>query len=98
MRRIICKIKAFKTGTKHLLVGALLLLFGFINALPENLFEKPTSFILEDSDGNLLSAAIAEDGQWRFPYNKNVPAKFIQCITPFEDRRFFYHPGIDPLA
>src|SRR6185369_10608943 len=51
-----------------------------------------------DKDGNLLNATIASDGQWRFPYNKNVPQKFIDCITTFEDKRFFKHPGVDPVA
>jgi len=27
-----------------------------------------------------------------------VPEKFVQCITTFEDKRFFYHPGVDPIA
>ena len=54
--------------------------------------------MLEDENGNLLSASIADDGQWRFPYNSHVSEKFIHCITTFEDKRFFYHPGIDPLA
>ncbi|HEX8460298.1 MAG TPA: penicillin-binding protein 1C [Segetibacter sp.] len=88
----------YKTKTKIIwsLIAILLLLFTF--CLPKNLFQKPTSFVLEDYQGNLLSARIAEDGQWRFPYNQTVPDKFIKCITTFEDKRFFYHPGIDPIA
>ncbi len=66
--------------------------------LPNRLFKDPTSFVVEDADGNLLNASIASDGQWRFPYNKNVPQKFTDCITTFEDKRFFYHPGIDIIA
>lgn len=27
-----------------------------------------------------------------------MPDKFVQCITTFEDKRFFYHPGVDPVA
>lgn len=67
-------------------------------ALPKQLFNAPTSYIIEDKDGNLLNATIAADGQWRFPPNKNIPQKFIDCITVFEDKRFFYHPGVDPIA
>ena len=67
-------------------------------SLPKPLFNSPTSYVIEDNEGNLLSAIIAADGQWRFPHNKNVPQKFIDCITTFEDKRFFYHPGIDPVA
>ncbi len=65
---------------------------------PGRLFTAPTSYVIEDAEGNLLNASIATDGQWRFPYNKNVPQKFIDCITTFEDKRFFTHPGIDVIA
>jgi penicillin-binding protein 1C len=54
--------------------------------------------VITDKNGQLLNASIASDGQWRFPQNNKVPEKFIQCITTFEDKRFFYHPGVDPIA
>jgi len=41
---------------------------------------------------------IAEDGQWRFPPGKDLPKKFVDCIVTYEDKRFFYHPGVDPGA
>lgn len=66
--------------------------------LPNRLFNEPYSFVLEDSDGNLLGATIALDGQWRFPGNRMVPERFAVCITEFEDRRFYSHPGIDIRA
>lgn len=66
--------------------------------MPSTLFNTPTSYVITDKDGKLLNASIAADGQWRFPYDEDVPEKFTQCITTFEDKRFFYHPGIDPLA
>ncbi len=74
------------------------LLCWFWLSLPHTLFNVPTSYVIEDANGNLLNATIAADGQWRFPYNKNVPQKFIDCITTFEDKRFFKHPGVDPVA
>lgn len=76
----------------------MVLLTWFWFSLPTKLFHAPTSYVIEDKDGNLLNATIAADGQWRFPYNKKVPQKFIDCITTFEDRRFFKHPGVDPIA
>ena len=66
--------------------------------LPEPLFVKPTSFVVESRDGALLGAAIASDGQWRFPGTDSLPEKFRKCIVSFEDKRFFRHPGIDILA
>jgi penicillin-binding protein 1C len=76
----------------------LLLLLWFCFALPQRLFTSPTSYVVEASNGELLSAAIAKDGQWRFPAADTIPQKFIQCIVAFEDKRFFEHPGIDILA
>ena len=87
-----------RTQIKIKIVITLVLLTWFWLALPKQLFNAPTSYIIEDKDGNLLNATIAADGQWRFPPNKNVPQKFIDCITTFEDKRFFYHPGVDPFA
>ncbi len=76
----------------------LLLFIWFIFCLPSTLFNTPTCFVITDKNGILLNATVAADGQWRFPYNKDVPEKFVQCITTFEDKRFFYHPGVDPIA
>ena len=78
------------------MILSLLIWFWFL--LPQPLFRDPTSFVLTDNTGKLLNASIAGDGQWRFPENQHVPEKFVQCITTFEDKRFFYHPGIDPVA
>lgn len=74
----------------------LVVLFWF--CLPRHLFRSPTSFVVDDNQGQLLGASIASDGQWRFPYNANVPPKFKACIIAFEDKRFEHHPGFDALA
>jgi penicillin-binding protein 1C len=92
------KIKNLSNRSRIKLLVLLGLLVWFYASLPKKLFNTPTSYIIEDADGNLLNATIAADGQWRFPYNKNVPQKFIDCITTFEDKRFFNHPGVDPVA
>jgi len=76
----------------------LLLLLFFLFSLPAKLFKSPTSFVIEASNGNLLSASIASDGQWRFPVADSVPIKFKDCIIAFEDKRFYKHIGIDFLA
>ncbi len=80
--------------------SVVLLLLGiwYYFALPNPLFNQPTSMVLEDKHHHLLGAKIAKDGQWRFPHQVEIPDKFVQAITQFEDRRFFYHPGIDPIG
>jgi penicillin-binding protein 1C len=67
-------------------------------ALPEPLFLRPYSTVLEDERGELLSAAIARDGQWRFPKLDSVPHKFKEALICFEDKRFYHHPGVDVLS
>ena len=66
--------------------------------IPRQLFHSPTSYVIDDNRGQLLGASTAADGQWRFPYNGKVPAKFKACIIAFEDKRFEHHPGFDGLA
>lgn len=70
----------------------------FYVLLPHRLFNTPYSYVLTDREGQLLQARIAADGQWRFPPRTQVPEKFKQAIIAFEDKRFAYHPGIDPAA
>jgi penicillin-binding protein 1C len=79
------------------LLGSLLFLW-FLFSLPKQLFNDPYSTVLLGRDGNMLSARIAEDGQWRFPESKELPDKFVKAITNFEDAYFFYHPGINPVS
>ena len=92
------RISKLKRRTKIIAVAIIAVLVWFGFCLPDPLFQSPTSYVIEDAQGELLGATIAADGQWRFPYNENVPEKFRQCIISFEDSRFNYHPGIDPLA
>ncbi len=77
-------------------LAALLLAYAF--CLPRPLFDQPTCMVLEDHAGNLLGARIAADGQWRFPQADSIPEKFSKALVEFEDRRFWYHPGIDPAS
>lgn len=87
------------TKTRRVLMAsALVLVILFWFCLPRQLFNSPTAYIIDDDQGQLLGAAIAPDGQWRFPYDSIVPEKFKQCIITFEDKRFEHHPGVDFLA
>ena len=91
-------LKNVSTRSRILYFIGMGLMVWFWQSLPGKLFHDPTSYVIEDAEGNLLSASIAEDGQWRFPFSKHIPQKFIDCITTFEDKRFFKHPGVDPVA
>lgn len=79
--------------------AALVLLFLlWLFCLPRPLFQQPLSVVLEDRDGQLLGARIAKDGQWRFPESDSIPKKYAACVIAFEDKRFRWHPGVDPVS
>lgn len=75
-----------------------LLLIWFYFCLPQTLFDVPYSTVVVDRHGELLGARIASDGQWRFPPRHDVPEKIKVCLTEFEDRHFYRHWGVNPLA
>lgn len=77
---------------------ALVLVIFYAFCLPKRLFYKPYSTVAESREGELLSARIASDGQWRFPPQDSVPLKFKKCIIAFEDAHFYHHPGFNPFA
>lgn len=74
---------------------AVLIMLLWLFCLPRNLFSDiPYSTVVTASDGSLLGARVADDGQWRFPPCDSVPEKFAQALIEYEDRGFYDHHGI----
>ncbi len=59
---------------------------------------KNLSYLLYDRNNQLISAMPSVDEKWRLPLTSAPPQLFTKMLVSFEDKRFFYHPGIDPLA
>lgn len=92
------KTKICKTY-KFLLSGCfLVLLIGLLVPIPRQLFDYPYATVLESSEGQLLGARIASDGQWRFPPADSLPENYKICLLEFEDKHFYKHPGINPFS
>lgn len=87
-----------KKARPYILAGGGLLTLWWVFSLPDPLFDVSYSTVTESSEGRLLGARIAEDGQWRFPPPDSVPFRFEKCIIAFEDERFESHFGVDPIA
>lgn len=85
-------------GSRRVRLLLSLLLIWFYFCLPQTLFDVPYSTVVADRHGELLGARIASDGQWRFPPRHTVPEKIRICLTEFEDRHFYRHWGVNPLA
>ncbi len=49
--------------------------------------------------GGLLRPFVMADGRWRMPVSLDeVDPRYIEMLVAYEDRRFFGHAGVDPLA
>jgi len=88
----------WKTKKGKALFVIILLLIWYACCLPRTLFHDPLSTVLEDRNGTLLDARIAGDGQWRFPYDGQVPEKFAKALILYEDKYFYRHPGVNPAS
>ncbi|HEY0910138.1 MAG TPA: penicillin-binding protein 1C [Bradyrhizobium sp.] len=53
-----------------------------------------------DRHGKLLRAYAMADGRWRLPVDAkaNVDPGYLKLLFAYEDKRFYSHHGIDPLA
>ncbi len=76
----------------------LLLFFCWFFSLPNPVFRHPFSTVVLSDEGKLIGARLAPDGQWRFPVSDSVPHKFEKCLLLFEDKNFYFHPGVNPLS
>ena len=50
-------------------------------------------------DGSVLRAFLSPDSMWRLPATAaDVDPLYLAMLTGWEDKRFWDHPGVDPLA
>jgi penicillin-binding protein 1C len=58
------------------------------------------SATIVDRNGKLLRAYAMADGRWRLPVDAKtgVDPGYLKLLLAYEDRRFYSHAGVDPLA
>jgi penicillin-binding protein 1C len=57
------------------------------------------STLVVDRDGRLLRPYTTPEGRWRIPARReNVDPRLLQLLFAYEDKRFYAHRGIDPVA
>lgn len=66
---------------------------------PDLLGKIPFAGMILDSKGQLLKASLSEDEKYRIyiPLEKVAPFA-VECLLAYEDRHFYQHPGVNPLA
>ena len=98
VRRFWKRVRGWSLRRKIILSLLIALLLVYIFCLPATLFDPSYSTVVTDRNGELMGARVAGDGQWRFPPTATVPDKYEVCLIQFEDRYFYSHPGVNPLA
>lgn len=89
-------VNTFKFRILSASIGlVVLLLLGSYIMAPRLIKLQDYSTVVLDANDQLLAARISNDGQWRFPRRLSLDKKYIDCLIEFEDKRFYYHPGID---
>ncbi len=78
---------------------------GALDATVEELGPPPLGNHLEVSttvvgrNGRLLRAYTTREGRWRLPASRaDIDPRFVNALLAYEDKRFFEHWGVDPLA
>lgn len=75
------------------------LVLNIIFPLPTFKLKKPPSISIYSSEGKLLRVFISQDGRYRMNVKLNEISPFlIKAILIYEDRYFFYHPGVNPFS
>jgi penicillin-binding protein 1C len=75
---------------------AILALFPFPQ---EKISQIKYSKIIYDRQGNILRAFTGQDDSWIMPVNlQSINHNFSKATLSIEDKRFFKHSGVDPLA
>jgi penicillin-binding protein 1C len=93
------KIFAFLAGLVFLAAAARLVLA--LVPYPELAAYRSRSYglVIRDRNGASLRVLPADDGVKREWTNlEDIPAGVVRIFVKAEDRRFYFHPGVDPLA
>lgn len=83
-------------GTAAVLLSLLILDAVFPLPLPKT---RDAATVVVSRDGSPLRAFADTRGVWRYPASPDaVSPLYLQALLGYEDRWFWYHPGINPVA
>lgn len=76
-----------------------LLVLNWLWPLPEQPPGRGFATLVVDKDGRPLRAFADAQGVWRYPArNEEISARYFEALIAYEDRWFYMHPGVNPLA
>lgn len=99
MRRALARMAGIALLGAMLLAGGAYAWLGGVRAAAPPAPVLAYSVEVLDRDGRLLRPFALEDGRWRLQVQPGeVDRRFLDMLVAYEDKRFYSHPGIDPLA
>ena len=96
--------RSFTRVTAAILLAGAAIVTGVVAAalfvpIPMDRLSTPPSTVVYDSEGELLHAFLAPDGRWRIRVSyEDVSSEFLNMLIAYEDRWFWRHFGVNPLA
>jgi penicillin-binding protein 1C len=89
-------LSALRWGAVAFLLALLILDFAFPLPLPKS---RDSATVVTARDGSPLRAFADARGVWRYPATpEQVSPLYVQALLGYEDRWFWRHPGINPVA
>ena len=86
-------------GLAPLLLFALFLALDRAFPVPLPRGDDGYAVVVTAADGTPLRAFADDQGVWRYPVTlAEVSPRYIEALINYEDRHFWQHPGVDPLA
>ena len=64
----------------------------------KDLDSKEYSRVILSREGKLLSGITSSEGLWKFKLDKDLPKEYIDLLLAYEDKRFYFHLGIDFIS
>ena len=69
--------------------------------LPHRLAAEPST-VVAFADGSPAHVFLSEDEKFRIAFTPDdlaeLDPRYLEALLRFEDKRFYYHPGVDPIA
>ncbi|MFO7657884.1 MAG: penicillin-binding protein 1C [Bacteroidales bacterium] len=86
--------------TKRISAVLLIFLVWLLLPLSQPFFKNSYSKVILDENNNLLKVYLNSDEQWCLPPDNEevIPEKLKKAVLTYEDRYFYYHPGVNPVS
>ncbi len=93
------RLRLFSKCAAGVLITLAALLFVLDRLFPLPAIDSDGAVVVVASDGTPLRNYPSRDGIWRYPVSpQQVSPVYLQTLLTYEDRWFYWHPGVNPVA